>query len=329
MKKKNIISSMIAAILAICIIFTFAFTGTIFAPTVYAIGEKTTTISEAYIPSEPVTEKESTDETIITIAPIVVERVETTDMELLFDLMAKCEERKEQAHQMASAARALGHPEESPVILLAQLEWKNANEDYNYYYEIYAPLKAEEDARIEEEKRIAAEEAARKAEEERLAEEARKEEERKAQLAAAAGDYPAATQVWNYMKNLGWNDAICAGIMGNMMAEVGGQTLNLDWDLYDYTGLYYGICQWSSAYYGQIHGASLEAQCNFLRDTIQNQFNTYGRLYCNGMNYETFLQMTSPTEAALCFAKVYERCGSAYYSVRQNNALIAYNYYVN
>ena len=37
--------------------------------------------------------------------------------------------------------------------------------------------------------------------------------------------YPVATYIWRYMKDLGWSDAVCAGIMGNMMAEVGGHTL--------------------------------------------------------------------------------------------------------
>ena len=38
--------------------------------------------------------------------------------------------------------------------------------------------------------------------------------------------------------------------------------------------------------------------------------------------------MTSITDAALAFAKCYERCGSGSYTTRQNNAIIAYNYFV-
>ena len=41
------------------------------------------------------------------------------------------------------------------------------------------------------------------------------------------------------MKELGWNDYVCAGIVGNLMAEVGGQTLNIDPQL---GNSYYGIC---------------------------------------------------------------------------------------
>lgn len=143
-----------------------------------------------------------------------------------------------------------------------------------------------------------------------------------------AGEYPAATQVWLYMKDLGWNDAVCAGIMGNMMAETGGQTLNLNPSLYASGGLYYGICQWHATWCGEIHGASLEAQCDYLRDTIKQELDSYGWLYCDGMDYEEFLNMTSPSEAALCFAKAYERCASGTYSIRQNNADNAYSYFV-
>lgn len=142
------------------------------------------------------------------------------------------------------------------------------------------------------------------------------------------GEYPVATYVWNYMKSLGWSDAVCAGIMGNMMAEVGGQTLNLNYRLYDSTGNYYGICQWSSRYYGQIHGADLETQCNFLRDTIKKEIDIYGKRYQAGMNFEKFLQIDDPEEAALCFAMAYERCASWTYDVRQRNAVKAYDYFV-
>ena len=41
-----------------------------------------------------------------------------------------------------------------------------------------------------------------------------------------------------------------------------------------------------------------------------------------------FLNMTSITDAALAFAKCYERCASGSYTVRQNNAITAYNYFV-
>ena len=39
--------------------------------------------------------------------------------------------------------------------------------------------------------------------------------------------YPEAYKIWHYLKKLGYNDYVCAGIMGNIMAECGGQTLNI------------------------------------------------------------------------------------------------------
>ena len=146
-----------------------------------------------------------------------------------------------------------------------------------------------------------------------------------------AGEYPVATQVWRYMKDeLGWNDYVCAGVMGNMMAEVGGQTLNLQPFLYGHSGgSYYGICQWSGRYYPGIQGASLEAQLDFLRDTVKKELDTYGYVFRSGMDYESFCALTDAEDAALAFAKAYERCGSGSYGIRQSNALKAYNYFVN
>lgn len=142
-------------------------------------------------------------------------------------------------------------------------------------------------------------------------------------------EYPVATYIWRYMKNLGWSDAVCAGIMGNIMAEVGGQTLNIQPYLYSSGGSYYGICQWYLPYTTRnIAGAGLETQCNYLRDTIKREMNTFGYKYSSYMNYSNFLTLSSPSEAALAFAKCYERCSSSYYGVRQTNAQKAYNYFV-
>ena len=145
-----------------------------------------------------------------------------------------------------------------------------------------------------------------------------------------SGEYPVATQVWRYMKEeLGWNDYVCAGVMGNMMAEVGGQTLNLQPYLYGHSGAnYYGLCQWSSRYYPSIQGADVDAQLDFLASTVKKELDTYGYLFRNGLNYEAFCNLTDAEDAAMAFAKAYERCGSGSYGVRQRNAIKAYNYFV-
>ena len=140
-------------------------------------------------------------------------------------------------------------------------------------------------------------------------------------------EYPVASYIWLYMKELGWSDVVCAGIMGNMMAETGGNTLDLE--PYLYYGQFYGICQWYLPYTnGYLSGADLEYQCDYLRDTIEEEFRVFGYKYSSYMNYSNFLDLSSPSEAALAFAKCYERCASFSYDVRQSNAQKAYNYFV-
>jgi hypothetical protein len=147
-----------------------------------------------------------------------------------------------------------------------------------------------------------------------------------AKWAKKTAEYPSATKLWRYMKNLGWNDYVCAGIMGNIMAEVGGQTLDIRYTLS--SSGYYGMCQWSRGY-SEVWGAGLETQCDFLRDTIKYEFDTYGFKYQKGFNFNSFLNMNDAQQAALAFAKSYERCASKSYNIRQKNALKAYDYFVN
>ena len=236
--------------------------------------------------------------------------------EELTNLITETQSIKDNAHTMAESARNLGWKENDKLIKKLKEKWVDADADQKKYQEKFDIILKEEA------------EAARKAEEERIAvqqaaEAARKAEEIK--WAAKAAEYPAATQIWRYMKAQGWNDYVCAGIMGNLMAEVGGQTLNIRYTLS--SGNYYGMCQWSRGY-SQVWGAGLETQCDFLRDTIKYEFDTYGFKYQKGFNFNSFLNMTDAQQAALAFAKSYERCGSGSYGVRQKNALKAYNYFV-
>ena len=240
--------------------------------------------------------------------------------EELTNLIAETQSIKDNTHIMAESARNLGWEEDDRLIKKLQNKWHDADEEQAKYKEKLDVILAEEAeaARKAEEERLAAEKAAREAEEA-----ARKAEE--AKWATRAAEYPAATQIWRYMKAQGWNDYVCAGIMGNIMAEVGGQTLNIRYTLS--SGNYYGMCQWSRGY-SQVWGAGLETQCDFLRDTIKYEFDTYGNKYQKGFNFKSFLNMTDAQQAALAFAKSYERCGSGSYGVRQKNAVKAYNYFV-
>lgn len=201
---------------------------------------------------------------------------------------------QEAANKLAESARKLGWPEESEPIASAKNEWWNAQLAIEVYEARYKELYAESE---------------------------------EAKWETKAAEYPAATQIWRYMKDLGWNDYVCAGIMGNLMAEVGGQTLDIQYWLQG--NGYYGMCQWNKAYRSGVWGADLTGQCDFLRDTIKYEIDTFGYAYKKGFNLDSFLNMSNERDAAKAFAKCYERCGSSTYTIRMNNAEKAYNYFVN
>ena len=144
------------------------------------------------------------------------------------------------------------------------------------------------------------------------------------------GDYEVAKYIWNYFKKLGWSDSVAAGVMGNIMTESGGQSLeNIQWWIKDSHGNHYGICQWSLKYYPEIDNASLDKQLDFLASGIEKEINSFGYKYKSGFDYQQFLELDSVDEAALAFAKSYERCrGGSGYDRRTKNAKIAYNYFV-
>ena len=218
--------------------------------------------------------------------------VQTTNKQQLQDLITMCNNYKAYAHGMAESARGLGYPNNYPVIILAQEEWSSAEEQLAYYTkQLNTVLAAEEEQK----------------------------------WATKAAEYPAATTIWRYLKDLGYNDYVCAGIMGNIMAEVGGQTLDIQWWLKG--NGYYGMCQWNQGYKSQVWGADLQGQLDFLRDTIKYELDTFGFAYSKGFNYDQFLALTDTSSTAKAFAKCYERGGSGSYSIRQKNATIAYNYF--
>jgi hypothetical protein len=164
---------------------------------------------------------------------------------------------------------------------------------------------------------------------ERLRANAEKYEEDIKRFEQRETDYYYATTVWNFLKELGYSDVACAGIMGNLMAECGGHTLNLDPFLYDAaTGNYYGMFQWSTYYYPDVEGASFEEQLQYFKETVGPIFKTWGKNYAEGFTLEDFNNLTDPRDAALAFAKVYERCADWTYERRQDFSIIAYNYFV-
>ena len=217
----------------------------------------------------------------------VHELKETYDIDELNNLIADCASRMDAANQMVEACRSLGYEEDNPVIKLAEEEYGNAEFDMNYYQELLVDAKR----------------------------------------ALREKEYPAARVVWYYFtETMGLNEHVAAGILGNMMAEVGGQTLDLQVDC---SGRgYYGICQWSRKYMVyDITGSNWDTQLGYLNETIEDEFAVFGDLYTSGFTYQDFCNMQNAQDAAKAFAVVYERCGSGSHGVRKSNAVKAYEYY--
>jgi hypothetical protein len=126
-------------------------------------------------------------------------------------------------------------------------------------------------------------------------------------------EYPVAKQVWDIMKSYGWNDNICAGILGNMMRECGGDTFNLQWNIIGGNS-HYGLCQWSIKYHKGAWYLNVEDQVEYLKNTL---------------DISIFDECSTPEEAAYIFCKVYERPGQTDpIGKRRANARRAYDYFV-
>lgn len=110
-----------------------------------------------------------------------------------------------------------------------------------------------------------------------------------------------------------------AGVLGNMMTECGGQTLDLQWDIYGYDGgYYYGLCQWSLYYNPSVDGADITGQLDYLMSNIRTNMDYFGG------SYDDFCTITSPGDAAKYFCSYYER--GAGKSIRATNAETAFKW---
>lgn len=138
-------------------------------------------------------------------------------------------------------------------------------------------------------------------------------------------EFPIATTVWLYLtKEMNYNPYIAAGIIGNMMAECGGQTLHLKWWSCNSTG-HYGLCQWSPGY--AMQGTTLEQQLEFMSISFPKDMPRWSWLYEKGFTYEDFLNMTDAYEAAVAFCVIYERPKTPNIERRGRNALIVLEYF--
>lgn len=256
-----------------------------------------TTISEAYIPSESSTSVIETEpeEEIIILENVEVERVEPTTLEEANTALENAIFRKDTTASVYEGLLLLGYTEEHPAVVMAKTDLQNAEEDVEYYTEQQLIRQEEENWRVR------------------------------------AEEYPVATQAWLYMKNqLGFSDIVCAGIMGNMMAECGGcWTSDLDWDASSYSG--YGMIQWLGGRKQQlfsIYGSnpSVENQLDFMKDEL---YGTNGvAKQVTDSQLDKIINAETPEDCAYAFACYYERCGEGHRWVRRDYARRAYEYFV-
>ena len=254
------------------------------------------TISEDYIPSET-TSPETTEpeEIVIILDTVVVKRDEPTTYDEAETLLKNAIERLELINTIYEGLLTLGYAEDHPAVVMAKTDTENAQADVVYYQEQFE-----------------------------IFEEIRKWEVR-------ASKYPVATKVWLYMKNeFGWNDIVCAGIMGNMMAECGGcWTSDLDWNVHSSSG--FGMIQWLGGRKKQLfsiygENPSIEDQLNFMHDEL---YGTDGVTWqVSQKQLDKIMNASSPEECAFAFATYFERCGEQHRAPRRGYAKRAYEYFV-
>ena len=292
MTKRNIF------IIVCTVLFAVAMTITVFASCAASAdyNEPVTTISEAYIPSETLTPAtEEPEEEVITLEVVEVERVVPATLEEANQLLEDAIFRKDTAVSVYEGLLFLGYTEDHPAVVMAKTNVEKAEADCEFYEENQA-----------------------------ICQEAYNWEVR-------ASEYPVATQVWLYMKEeFGWSDTVCAGIMGNMMAECGGcWTSDLDWDVSSSSG--YGMIQWLGGRKQQlfnIYGSnpSVEDQLNFMKDEL---FGTNGvTKQVTDSQLDKIMNADSPEDCAYAFACYFERCGEGHRSIRRDYARRAYEYFV-
>lgn len=148
-----------------------------------------------------------------------------------------------------------------------------------------------------------------------------------------SGEYPEARLIWNTMRSWGWSPETCAGIIGNMMAEIGGGTLNLsNWN--SSGGCGYGLIQWTSGRASAIRGRygqypNIAEQLTFMKDELFGTNNVRKQVSDSALSIILNKDGNqTPESVAMCFATYYERCGQAYRARRQGFARTAYNYFM-
>lgn len=154
---------------------------------------------------------------------------------------------------------------------------------------------------------------------------------------SASTGHKTADKVWNHFIQNGYSPYATAGIIGNMMRECGGDTLNLNGTTLSSGGTYYGLIQWNVNNTPKVKGMSIDEQLNFLTNSyLIEEFKVFGSNYKKGFTLEKFKKLNNEKEAAAAFCKIVERCiyeykngPTALYNKRLNNATAALKNYQN
>lgn len=108
-------------------------------------------------------------------------------------------------------------------------------------------------------------------------------------------------QIWQIMKSYGWNDYMCAGILGNILAECAGDNMNyINEFAFNKTSDRFGLCQWSPERRKEIItiNSTIEEQMEFLRWELMIDY---------WSTFEKLMACTDEQEAAEIFWSKYEK----------------------
>ena len=198
---------------------------------------------------------------------------------------------KNVAHEIAELIRSYGYDENNPVIKAASAWWWQIDHEEKVAAQRVTEPEIEGAVVVEDWKKA---------------------------------EYPVASRVWEFLRNdMGLSEAVSAGLLGSMMQECGGCTLNLQWDLTAGSGTYTyrGLHMWSLYYCPEIATADLEGQLQYLKDTLEKNITYFGG------DYNFMISLTSPPAVASYEYTWYGRGRGVCPQTRKDCAWIAYDYF--
>ena len=262
--------------------------------TSFAMEAQATTLEDTTI-SEAYIPSEASEEEIIVLDIVEVTRIEPTTLEEAEQSYKIAINRYETAQNAYNSLISLGYLEEHPAVVLTSTEINNSEKDCTYYKEILEKFQEEHRWKVR------------------------------------AEEYPVATQAWLYMKNeLGYSDIVCAGIMGNLMAECGGcWTSDLHYNVSSSSG--YGMIQWLGGRKNQLfsiygNNPTVEEQLEFMNNELYGTNGVTKQVTDAQLN--EIMNASTPGECAYAFASYFERCAQKHRAPRRGYAETAYEYFV-